>query len=46
MDDRFCESRMEDFLMPATGETNPIPEVHGNQVGLLELSKCFRSSIG
>ncbi len=37
---------MEDFLMPATGETNPIPEVHGNQVGLLELSKCFRSSIG
>lgn len=36
--------KLEDFLMPATGEINPTPEVHGNQVGLLELSKCFRSS--
>ena len=33
--------RLEDFLMP---ETSPNPDVHGNQVGLLELSKCFRSS--
>ncbi len=33
--------KLEDFLMP---ETNPNPDVHGNQVGLLELSKCFRSS--
>jgi hypothetical protein len=36
--------KLEDFLMPATSETYPTPEVHGNQVGLLELSKCFRSS--
>jgi hypothetical protein len=36
--------KLEDFLMPATGETNSTPEVHGNQVGLLKLSKCFRSS--
>lgn len=36
--------KLEDFLMPATSEANSTPEVHGNQVGLLELSKCFRSS--
>ena len=36
--------RLEEFLMPATTATNPTPDVHGNQVGLLELSKCFRSS--
>ena len=36
--------RLEDFLMPATSATNLTPDVHGNQVGLLELSKCFRSS--
>jgi len=32
---------LEDFLMP---ETSPNPDVHGNQVGSLELSKCFRFS--
>jgi hypothetical protein len=36
--------KLEDFLMAATSQINPTPEVHGNQVGLLELSKCFRSS--
>jgi hypothetical protein len=36
--------KLEDFLMPATSETTSTPEVHGNQVGLLELGKCFRSS--
>jgi hypothetical protein len=36
--------KLEEFLMPASSEPNPTPDVHGNQVGLLELSKCFRSS--
>jgi hypothetical protein len=36
--------KLEDFLKPASSDINPASDVHGNQVGLLELSKCFRSS--
>ncbi len=31
--------------LPPDGSA-PVPDVHGNQVGLLRLSKCFRSSPG
>jgi hypothetical protein len=30
---------LADYLLPASGD--PVPDVHGNQVGLLERSKCF-----
>ena len=32
------------FLAPDSNAAAAIPDVHGNQVGLLRLSKCFRSS--
>jgi hypothetical protein len=33
---------LSEYLLPASG--NLIPDVHGNQVGLLERSKCFLAS--
>lgn len=32
------------YLVPPSEHDEPTPDVHGNQVGLLERSKCFRSS--
>ncbi|HVH68519.1 MAG TPA: multiheme c-type cytochrome [Gemmatimonadales bacterium] len=32
------------YLDPPADSGQPAPDVHGNQVGLLERSKCFRSS--
>ena len=34
------------FLAPDPDAATAVPDVHGNQVGLLRLSKCFRSSPG
>src|SRR5256712_748808 len=36
--------RLDDYLLPASDRDAPIPDVHGDQVGLLRRSKCFRSS--
>jgi hypothetical protein len=36
--------RLTDFFLPESDRDEPIPDVHGNQVGLLRRSKCFRSS--
>jgi hypothetical protein len=37
---------LDEYLAaPSAGQT-PVPDVHGNQVGLLQRSKCFRSSPG
>ncbi len=33
---------LDDYLLPASQDS--VPDVHGNQVGLLERSKCFRAS--
>jgi hypothetical protein len=33
--------QLDTYLLPAAGQ--PVPDVHGNQVGLLERSKCFRA---
>ena len=35
---------LDDFLAPHPVGESPVPDVHGNQVGLLERSKCFRAS--
>ena len=35
---------LDDFFLPPSDENPPVPDVHGNQVGLLRSSKCFRSS--
>ena len=35
---------LDDFLVPQTGAENPNPDVHGDQIGLLRNTKCFRSS--
>jgi hypothetical protein len=35
--------RLDDYFQPAANQT-AVPDVHGNQVGLLRRSKCFRSS--
>jgi hypothetical protein len=32
------------YLAPPAEHDQPMPDVHGNQVGLLQRSKCFRSS--
>jgi Cytochrome c554 and c-prime len=34
------------YLEPPSEHDQPTPDVHGNQVGLLQRSKCFRSSPG
>jgi len=34
---------LDDYFVPASDQ-EAIPDVHGNQVGLLQRSKCFRSS--
>jgi len=36
--------KLDDYLFPASDRDAPIPDVHGDQVGLLRRSKCFRSS--
>ena len=36
--------RLADFFLPESDWDEPIPDVHGNQLGLLRRSKCFRSS--
>jgi len=36
--------KLDDYFMPQSDRDVPIPDVHGNQVGLLRRSKCFRSS--
>jgi len=36
--------KLDDYLLPASDRDAPIPDVHGDQVGLLRRSKCFRSS--
>jgi cytochrome c554/c'-like protein len=36
--------KLDDYFVPQSDRDVPIPDVHGNQVGLLRRSKCFRSS--
>jgi hypothetical protein len=36
--------RLDDYLVPQSDRDVPTPDVHGNQVGLLRRSKCFRAS--
>jgi len=36
--------RLDDYLVPRSDADVPIPDVHGDQVGLLRRSKCFRAS--
>ena len=36
--------KLDDFLFPHPDTATALPDVHGDQVGLLRLSKCFRSS--
>jgi hypothetical protein len=35
---------LDEYLAPPSSRDAPVPDVHGNQVGLLQSSKCFRSS--
>jgi hypothetical protein len=35
---------LDDYFAPPADQTAAIPDVHGNQVALLQRSKCFRSS--
>jgi len=35
--------KLDDYFLPAANQA-AVPDVHGNQVGLLRRSKCFRSS--
>ena len=35
---------LDDYLVPQTTENDPTPDVHGDQIALLRLTKCFRSS--
>ena len=35
---------LDDYLVPPSERENPVPDVHGNQVGLLRRSNCFRFS--
>jgi len=37
-------SVLDDYLAPPSIGKSAVPDVHGNQVGLLQSSKCFRSS--
>lgn len=37
-------ANLDDYLYPASDPVDLMPDVHGNQVGLLQRSKCFRSS--
>ncbi|HEX4627964.1 MAG TPA: multiheme c-type cytochrome [Gemmatimonadales bacterium] len=37
-------AKLDDYLFPASDPADLVPDVHGNQVGLLQRSKCFRSS--
>jgi hypothetical protein len=37
-------ARLDDYLFPASDPADVVPDVHGNQVALLQRSKCFRSS--
>jgi hypothetical protein len=37
--------KLDDFLVPGPQQADSVPDVHGNQVGLLARSKCFRSSL-
>jgi hypothetical protein len=36
--------KLDDYFVPHAERLDSIPDVHGNQVGLLRRSKCFRSS--
>jgi len=36
--------RLDEYLAPAADDAHAVPDVHGNQVGLLRASACFRSS--
>ncbi len=38
--------KLDDYLVPPSDRDVPTPDVHGNQVGLLRRSKCYRSSPG
>ena|SRR5271157_1487140 len=35
---------LDNFFEPALPDSNPTAEVHGNQVGLLQRSRCFQAS--
>ncbi len=35
---------LDEYLVPPSPGKGAVPDVHGNQVGLLQSSKCFRSS--
>ncbi|MGE0442575.1 MAG: cytochrome c3 family protein [Gemmatimonadales bacterium] len=35
---------LDEFLEPVTTDSTAVPDVHGDQVGLLALSRCFRQS--
>lgn len=35
---------LDSFLVAQTGNENPNPDVHGDQIGLLQRTKCFRAS--
>jgi len=37
-------AKLDDYLAAPSTRSAPAPDVHGNQVGLLQRSKCFRSS--
>jgi hypothetical protein len=37
-------ARLDEYLLPHSPQDTSVPDVHGNQVGLLQRSKCFRSS--
>jgi len=37
-------AKLDDYLAPPSAHDAPSPDVHGNQVGLLQRSKCFRSN--
>lgn len=38
--------KLDDYFVPQSERDSPVPDVHGNQVGLLQRSRCFRSSPG
>lgn len=36
--------KLDDYLVPPSARETPVPDVHGNQVALLQRSKCFSFS--
>jgi hypothetical protein len=39
-------AKLDEYLLPQSDREAPIPDVHGNQVGLLRRSRCYRASPG